>query len=401
MNKYKVRQLFQGTVESELLNVGFDNSYLPKAKDKYSFNLIKIYSLRSPAANILKQNALSKGADLGVARHVIDCSYDFSDAILAATDKQLIEIIESIKNQDFGLKQLATELKTFLKNKYSEPRTLQIKNKKFFWGTQTYIMGILNITPDSFSDGGKFLEIDQAVQAAGEILQHNATIIDIGGESTKPFSEPVDPDLQLQRIIPVVDEIIKQFPDAIISVDTRSSKVASEVIEHGVSIINDVSGLQYDPEMAKVIAQNKVPIVIMHSLSSPDTMQNNPEYVNLMDEITHFLIDTTEKALKKGILPENIILDPGIGFGKTIDHNLEIIQRISEIKSLGYPVLVGASRKSFIGKLLDCDVQSREEGTAAANAYLISQKVDILRLHDVKFHSKVIKLMDNIVRSKF
>lgn len=399
MNKYKVRKIFPDSVKSELANVGFDKEYLPNALDKYYYNLIKIHSLKSPAANILKQTALSKGGDLAVSTGAIDCTKEFTDAILAVTDKQLNHIILTIKQQPYGLKTLAAELQNFLDRKYNPPQALILRDKTFHWGAKTYVMGILNITPDSFSDGGEYLSIDKALLAVKKMLENNADIIDIGGESTRPFSEAVNTQTQLERILPVIDEIRIQFPETIISVDTRDHIVAQTAIEHGADIINDISGLQYDSNMCKVAADNKVPVVIMHSLATPDIMQINPLYTNLMDEICNFLIDTINMAVDNNIEPEKIIVDPGIGFGKTVNHNIEIIQRISEIKSLGHPVLVGTSRKKFIGTLLGTDVDSREGGTAAANTFLISQGVDILRVHDVKFHSNIIKLTDSIVRS--
>lgn len=401
MNKYKVRQIFPEAIKSELIAVDFDKHYLAMAEDKYRFNLIKVSCLKSPAANILKQAALSKGGDFAVSTGVVNCQKEFTDGILAVTDRQLKRIIESLKMQPFGLKTLAAELEIFLNNKYPSLKSLKIRNKSFFWGTKTYTMGILNITPDSFSDGGDFLSVENALSMAAEMLNNDVDIIDLGGESTRPYSVEVDTETQLQRLLPVLTEIKKQFPEVILSIDTRNHIVAEEALNKGADIINDVSGLSFDPEMVKVVSANKVPVIIMHTLSTPDVMQVTPEYENVMDEICHSLLSSVEKAIENGIAANNIIIDPGIGFGKTINHNLEVIQRISEIKSLGYPVLVGPSRKSFIGKLLNEEIRNREEGTAATNAYLITQGVDMLRIHDIKYHSKVIKMLDNIVRSRF
>ncbi|MEW5820688.1 MAG: dihydropteroate synthase [Cyanobacteriota bacterium] len=401
MNKYKVRKLFYKSIETELLSIDFDKIYLPKAIDKYNFNLIKIHSLKAPAANILKQTALSKGGDLAVSTDVVTCKRDLTDAILAVTDKQLKLIIDSLKQQPFGLKKLSSELEEFLINKLSLSRPLIINNKEFLWGSKTHLMGILNITPDSFSDGGEYLCIDNAVKCVSEMIKNNVDIIDIGGESTRPFSEPVEPDIQIKRIKPIIKEIRAQFPDTVISVDTRSNIVANCAIEIGASIINDVSGLTFDSEMVSVVASNNIPLIIMHSQGTPETMQNMPAYNNLLDDICSFLFDQIDYAITHGVKESNIIIDPGIGFGKTINNNLEIIQRISEIKSLGYPTLVGTSRKNFIGKLLNEEVYNREEGTLATNAYLVSQGVDILRIHDISYHAKAIKMLDHISRTNF
>lgn len=401
MNKYKVRQIFPSAIESELISIEFDILYLPKALDKYAHNLIKISSLKAPAANILKQAALSKGGDLAVSRGIVNCVKNETDAILSVTDKQLKAVIENIKQQPFGLKQLATELEEHLNDKHCQVNTLQIRNKPFYWGTKTYIMGILNITPDSFSDGGDFTNIDNALKKVNEMIENGVDIVDIGGESTKPFSKPVDHEIQLSRIIPVIKEIRSQYPELVLSVDTRDHKVAQLSIEEGVDIINDVSGCTYDKNICTIAAEANVPIIIMHSLDTPETMQTMPQYEHLMDTICNELLNSIDLAIDSGIKKEKIIIDPGLGFGKTVNHNIEIIQRISEIVSLGYPVLVGASRKSFIGALLDLPTDEREEATSATNSYLISKGVDILRIHDVKHHINSIKMLDYITKSKF
>lgn len=401
MNKYKVRQIFRSAVESELISIEFDILYLPKALDKYSHNLLKISSLKPAAANILKQSALSKGGDLAVSRGIVNCVKQETNALLSVTDKQLKAVIESIKQQPFDLKQLATELEEFLQTKHCQVKTLQIRNKSFYWGTKTYVMGVLNITPDSFSDGGNYTTVENAINKVKEMVDNGVDIVDIGGESTKPFSQPIDKDTQLKRIIPVIKEIRAQFPALILSVDTRDHVVAQEAINDGVDIINDVSGLSYDENIGKVAAENDVPIILMHSLDTPDKMQMEPIYSHLMDAVCNDLLNSIDLAIKYGVKQDKIIIDPGIGFGKTVNHNIEIIQRISEIVSLDYPVLVGTSRKSFIGALLNLPTEEREEATAATNAYLISQGVDILRIHNVKQHINSIKMLDYITKSKF
>lgn len=401
MNKYKVRKVYPGSVRQTLTSIGFERNYIDKILDKYSFNLIKICSLRSPAANILKQVALSKGGDLGVSAGTVNCSLEHTDGLLVATDKQLKMIIESLKLQPYGLKDLANELQLYLSNKYAPLKPLAVKEKTFYWGAKTHIMGILNVTPDSFSDGGKHCNIDAALNSVKEMVENGVDIIDIGPESTRPFAGPVDSEMQIDRAIPIIKEIRNQFPDVTLSIDTRDHKVAFESINSGADIINDVSGLTYDSKMVKVASDTGAPLIIMHSQGTPENMQIKPSYKNLMDELCNFLIDKAEFAIENGVNPNKIILDPGIGFGKTTDHNLEIIQRVSEVKSLGYPVLVGVSRKAFIGKILDSEIDSREDGTAAANVYLASQGVDIIRVHDVERHSKIIQIADSISRSKF
>jgi dihydropteroate synthase len=402
MKKYKLRSITDSSVKSELIASGFSQVYVDEALAKYHFNLIKIHDIKAPAANILKQTALSKGADAGVSSSVINCKCELSDCILAGTDKQLMLVIDTLKKQPYGLADLANELHTFLRDKYNKVKPLQIRNKVFEWGTKTHLMGILNITPDSFSDGGKNYKLSDALLSAQQMIENNTDIIDIGGESTRPGANPVDTDTQINRIIPLIKELRTQYPQTILSVDTRDHRVAEKAIETGADIINDISGLRFDSNMVSFVATNNLPVIIMHSKDTPEKMQQNPVYDNLMDEITDYLLKSAEKAINKGLDPEKIIIDPGIGFGKTVDHNLEIIQRISELKSTGYPVMAGVSRKAFTGKILnEEDTDKREEASAAVHAYLISQKIDIIRVHNVIFHSKVIKMTDQIVRRSF
>jgi dihydropteroate synthase len=402
MKKYKLRRLYPESAYSELADIGFSLDYLNIAVDKYRYNLIKIHDIKSPAANILKQTALSKGADLGVSTKVVNCKVDTSDTILTATDKQLRLIIDSLNIQPYGLNILAKELQELLDNKYKNPSVLQIKKKDFCWGEKTYIMGVLNITPDSFSDPGKNLNLNDAMASARDMIDNGVDIIDVGAESTRPGAKEVDAEIQIERITPVLKELVKQFPDIPFSVDTRNHRVADKAIEIGASLINDVSGLMFDKELVRVVAATKVPIILMHSKDIPERMQEEASYENLMDELSESLLESVQVAREAGIEDNKIILDPGIGFGKKLYHNLEIIKRILEIKSLGYPLLVGASRKAFIGKILDnADVESREEGLAAINTYLINHKVDMLRVHNVKYHSKVIRMADKIVRTTF
>lgn len=398
MNKYKVRFLCPQTEEYELRSIGFDPLYVPKAINKYHFNIIKIKDVRAPAANILKQTALSKGADAGVATGVVNCSKKTTDIILAATDKQLESIVTSLKEQPFGLKRLSEELNKLLQRKYAQKLPLKVRNTCFDWGKKTYIMGILNVTPDSFSDGGDFVAVEKAISHVADMVANAVDIIDIGAESTRPFSDPVDSDIQLSRITPVLKELRIQFPDIPVSIDTRSHKVAQMCIEMGADIINDVSGLTYDQQMAGVIAVNNCPVVLMHSLATPEKMQNDPQYTHVVDDIYSFFIQAIDKAVEAGVKEENIILDPGIGFGKTFEHNLAIVRRCSEFLSLGRPVLVGASRKSFLGRLTGKSEKDRDNATTAINSYLVSQKIDILRVHNVALQAESSQLLDKLLR---
>lgn len=270
-------------------------------------------------------------------------------------------------------------------------------------GKRTLIMGVLNVTPDSFSDGGLYAAEDTAVERALAMAEEGADIIDIGGESTRPATfgdqSPLDPAEEKERILPVIRRIAAAAPNLPISVDTYKAGVAAEALEAGAGIVNDISGLTFDPKMAGVVAQAKVPVVIMHMLGEPRNIPLNPVYQDVVGEIASFFARQIAYAKELGIEERRIMIDPGIGFGKTGAHNLEILRRLRQLKSLGRPILIGPSRKRFLGKLLDDAAPlDRLEGTAAAIAVGIANGADIVRVHDVKEMARVAKVADAIVR---
>lgn len=267
--------------------------------------------------------------------------------------------------------------------------------ERLFNFNKPYLMGILNVTPDSFSDGGKYINPDIAVKHALEMIDDGADIIDIGGESTRPGAEPITAEEEIKRVVPVIKEILKQRPEAIISIDTYKSKVASEALEAGAKIVNDISAFTFDPELADVCKHYNATVVLMHIKGTPKTMQNNINYREVVSDIYDFLKLQTDYALEKGI--EKIIIDPGIGFGKTVDDNFKIIKRLKDFKSLGYPILIGVSRKSFIGKTLNLDVEERDLPTAAIEALSIFNSARIIRTHNVKNGKQIIKLLSEII----
>jgi len=266
----------------------------------------------------------------------------------------------------------------------------------FDFSLRTYIMGILNITPDSFSDGGMFYDEKSAVERALEMQEEGADIIDIGGESTRPGAEKVSVRDETKRVVPVIEAIAHKVKVPI-SIDTYKASVAKAAISAGASMINDISGLRFDPDMAKIAAKYNVPVVIIHIKGTPVNMQKNPVYKALIPEIIDYLQEGIVIARKAGIAEDMIILDPGIGFGKTAGHNLEIIQRFNEFSGLQKPVLLGHSRKSFIGKILnDLSAEDRLEGSAAAAAIGIFNGANIIRVHDVKEMVRVARVADGI-----
>ncbi len=288
--------------------------------------------------------------------------------------------------------------------------SLQVGNFTFQWGSRTYVMGILNITPDSFSGDGILAKgdaIEIAVEQAGEFLENGADVLDVGGESTRPGSQPVGADEERERVIPIVEAIHQYFPDALISIDTYKAKVAEEAFKAGAHILNDVWALRADPELAPVAKKFNAPVILMHNRSKPASVEVRQklgnayigsEYEDLIEDVKRELLESVDIAKKAGVEDSHMILDPGIGFGKTREHNLELINRLDEIRALGYPVLLGPSRKSFIGFTLDLPADQRVEGTAATIAVGITRGADIIRVHDVKEMARVAKMTDALVR---
>tara|TARA_B100001173_G_scaffold294317_1_gene288085 strand:- start:421 stop:1260 length:840 start_codon:yes stop_codon:yes gene_type:complete len=263
-------------------------------------------------------------------------------------------------------------------------------------GRKTLVMGIINVTPDSFSDGGKYVKIKNAINHAKKMVNDGADIIDVGGESTRPGADEVSISEELRRVIPVVESIRSNFPDLLISIDTTKSVVAHEAVKAGADIINDVSGLDSDIDMVGMVANLKVPIIIMHMKGNPRNMQINPKYKNLIGEITSFFEKKIKIATELGINRNLIIIDPGIGFGKTINHNFEIISKLKEFSKLDLPIMIGPSRKSFIGKTLNLPVESRIEGTSAAITASILNGANIVRVHDVLEMKRVAEITEKI-----
>ncbi len=379
MHDFLVKELSNTNIEQELINIGFDKTYTHVAKDKFEYKNFKIFNLTPAQANIIKQTAISVGADCGTHREVITGKIENSNCILGGSLSQIKKISEKLQRQPFGLKILGQIL---------EEKT-EIKTPE-----KTQIMGVLNVTTNSFSDGGEFYDFDKSIEHLKQLIDDGADIIDIGAESTKPYSSPVSSDDQLKKLEPILNYIKAHNIKTPISIDTRNSVVAKRCIELGANIINDVSGFDFDNGMVNVLAQNpNTKIVIQHSKGTPETMQNNPTYSNLMDEIYTNLKNKVDFAIKNGIKIENIIIDPGIGFGKTKEDNFEILKRWKELKTIGCPVLIGLSRKS----LLDMAKATNEEKdiyTLALDSILMNENIDIIRVHNVKMHKKLSSILN-------
>ncbi len=271
-------------------------------------------------------------------------------------------------------------------------KPLKVGNYWLEWGKRTYIVGVLNVTPDSFSDGGLYYRLEAALKQAERLIEAGADIIDIGGESTRPFSKPVPAEEELSRVIPVIEAIRKRF-DIPISIDTYKAKVAKEALEAGAQIINDISALRFDPQMSQVVAEYQAPVILMHMKGTPQTMQIDPSYEDVIGEIKDFLVRRAEEAQRAGIKKEKIILDPGIGFGKRFEDNLKIIKEIKAFFDLGYPIMLGPSRKSFLGQILDKEARERDTGTMAVVALAAYQGVHLIRVHNVEMAVDTIKVI--------
>ncbi len=274
--------------------------------------------------------------------------------------------------------------------------SVQIRGRDYTLGRRTWLMGVLNVTPDSFSDGGIYFNKKSAVKRGLELIEQGADILDIGGESSRPGSDPVTAEAEKKRILPVISEI-RKHTDAFISVDTTKSEVLKSALDGGADILNDISGTRFDPKTLELASERKIPIIIMHMKGTPKNMQKAPRYENAVEEIKSFLKQRVKKALNLGIQKNKIIIDPGIGFGKRLKDNLRIIRNLSSFNELGLPILIGVSRKSFIGTLLNTSPEERIEGTIASSLISILQGAHILRVHDVAPLKKAVIVADAIM----
>jgi dihydropteroate synthase len=361
--------------------------------------VLKVSGLTPVQANILKQEMLARGGEAAIAWGALDGTVKESDALLMGTVRQYELLAGKLEMQPFGLRQLAEKIREVLVNLEGRPvRRLACREKELVLGERTLVMGILNVTPDSFSDGGLFYEPERAVEHALQMVEEGADIIDIGGESTRPGVlppepgyDPVPPEEELRRVLPVLEKLLLKKIPVPVSVDTTKAEVARRALEAGAHLINDQRALRGDPAMAEVAAGFGVPVILMHN-------RRGTEYRDMMGEIIGYFRESMEIAERAGVDREKIIIDPGFGFGKTVEQNLEVLRRLGELACLGRPVLVGTSRKSMIGKTLNLPPDQRVEGTAATVALAIAGGADIVRVHDVKEMVRVVRMADAVVR---
>ena len=350
-------------------------------RGRFSVKTFMVSDISTPAANVVKQEVLSLGGEAAVPAHAVNCSEPKSCFIFSLRSDRISDFVSRMKAQCWKLPQVADFVERFCRSaspwfSFSYPGIDT---------TRPNIMGILNVTPDSFSDGGSWTTLEAALKHAETMLEEGADIIDVGGESTRPGSVAVDAETEKQRVVPVIKEIKKCFPKAVISVDTVKSSVADAAVNAGAEMINDVSGLTFDAEMASVCAGAVKPVVIGHIKGSPKNMQENPVYENLFAEMLDFFNKSKEMLLSKGLPESKIIIDPGIGFGKTLKHNLAITKHLEVFFSCLDPVAVGFSRKSMIGALCGRkDPLERLAGTVALDTIALEKGAAIIRVHDVK-----------------
>ncbi len=360
---------------------------------KSRFFILKLENLPLKGALLLKQEALAAGMECALPWCTAALNCEETDAVLFGTERQFEILMEKMKLQPFKGKIIAEEMHSAIENFQRKKYTIRARDYRISI-PPTKIMGILNVTPDSFSDGGRYLDVDSAVSRAREMVREGADIIDVGGESSRPFSEPVSEEEELRRIIPVIEEL--EDIKVPLSVDTYKPKVAEEALKRGASIVNDIYGLRKEG-MVKIVADYDAAVVIMHMKGEPKNMQRNPYYEDTIGEIAKFLRDRIEFALRYGIEEDRIIIDPGIGFGKRVEDNLRILKYISAFKSLGFPILLGASRKSYMGKLFNLDVQDRLETTLASDVMAVMGGASIIRVHDVKENVRAIRMVEKIM----
>jgi dihydropteroate synthase len=360
---------------------------------------VLVEGVECKVANIIKQEMLSIDGDAAVSRNTVSCSAKETDIVIMGTVKQIHRFTDKISDQPFGLVNLSNAIKQLLMNISKEHFTLKTYHRELTIGKHTLIMGILNVTPDSFSDGSRFRSSEEAIEHGLKMVEDGADIIDIGGESSRPGAEAISSEEETARVIPVIKGLATRVHIPI-SVDTTKAKVAREAVEYGAEIINDISAMTFDVQMPSMIAGTGAAVVLMHMRGKPLDMQNRDlSYRSICGDIIEFLKKKMTEAHSAGILGESVMIDPGFGFGKTGDDNIRLLKYLAEFRMLGRPIVAGVSRKSFIGRITGGDPSDREEGTASAVTAAIMNGANVIRVHDVRAMKKVAAVADAIVRA--
>ncbi len=384
------------TSEQAIGQVGCDPGGVPIMAPKALHHTFRLDRVDSRAALIMKQEMLSAGGDAAVCRGALGRTSKFSSILVMGTRKQIMRALGKLGQQPFGCREIAAELSAVLANlDRGRAFTLNCGGHRLRLGKRTHVMGILNITPDSFSDGGRFLDPSMAVAHGLRMVEQGADILDIGGESTRPGATPLLLAAEEKRVLPVISALAGNV-GVPISIDTYKPALAALALDAGASMVNDIFGMR-KKGMAELVARRDVPVVIMHMRGTPRNMQRAPAYDDLVGEIHSFFRERLSLAARSGIGPENTVLDPGIGFGKTARDNYKLLSRLGEFRGLGRPLLVGASRKSFIGRVLDLPADQRLEGSLAAAVGSILNGASIIRAHDVAETVRAARVADAIL----
>jgi len=381
----------------EIIGIGASPVAAKWMADEATMRVVRLENVSGRAATILKQDALAMGAECAVAHSVAAFDDAPQSIVLIANLKQHKALARKLRAQPFGLTRLGEEVMAAVEAYDSRgPAPLPLGRHTLPLGKRTLIMGIINATPDSFSGDGVDVDVEAAVTQAGRFVDEGADVLDVGGQSTRPGSAEVSADEEIARVVPVVERLAAEV-DAPVSVDTDKAPVAEAALDAGAGMVNDVRALRAGG-MLELVAERKVPVCVMHMLGTPRTMQEAPKYDDVIADVYRFLEERALACVEVGLPRESVIIDPGFGFGKTAQHNLTILRRLREFRSLGCPVLIGTSRKSTIGAVLDLPAEERVEGTAATCAVAIRNGADIIRVHDVREMARVARMTDAIVR---
>ena len=384
-------------IDKQMKDIGVDDIGLSIMREKGNSMCFCIHDVAFHLANILKQEALAIGADAAVHKNCVSGKVEKTDILLLGNVKDMRDLSIKLKKQSFSaLKMLGDKLDESISGYLKNEFTIKGPHLNMQLGKRAHLMGILNVTPDSFYNGGRYINVEKAVDHALKMIDDGADIIDVGGESTRPGARAVDEKEEISRVIPVIEGIRKKSSIPI-SIDTYKSTVAEKAIQAGANMVNDVA-LKLDKKMIDVIKKYDVPIVVMHMKGVPRTMQLNPVYEHVIPEILKQMEGYIGMLKENGVDEEKIIVDPGIGFGKRMEDNLVILHRLYAFKVLGKPILIGVSRKSFIGRILNNNVEERLWGTLAAITIARANGAHILRVHDVKEAKEALKITDAIMR---
>lgn len=368
----------------------YGSGYMGQKTQHYN---VLVENVKNPAVHILKETMLSLGGDAATHKAALMGDAGLTSVLLMGNRLQLKALAKKMKLQPFGLPQFAKELNALLEDVVPKEAVMSYRGGQLEFGKKTLVMGILNVTPDSFSDGGAWFDKEKAVDHALQMQAEGADVIDVGGESTRPGHEPVDAAEEMRRVLPVIEALSGKL-SVPISIDTYKAATAEAALEAGAHIINDVWGLQADDKMAAVAAKYDCPVILMHN-------KEEAVYEDLFSEMLQFFEKSIQLALAAGCKRSQIILDPGIGFGKDAGHNLAVMNKLADFKCFGMPILLASSRKRTIGRVLDLPADERVEGTGATVALGIARGADMVRVHDVKEMVRITKMSDAIVRGAY